>query len=43
MVKRFLDLALQARPTSGEALGRRMASEIERWTGVINDAGIERL
>jgi tripartite-type tricarboxylate transporter receptor subunit TctC len=42
VVKRFLDLALQARPTSAETLGQRMASEIERWTRVINDAGIER-
>jgi len=42
VIKRFLDLSVQARPTSAEALGRRMASEIARWTKVINDAGIER-
>jgi len=42
VIKRFLDLSVQARPTSAEVLGRRMASEIERWTKVINDAGIER-
>jgi tripartite-type tricarboxylate transporter receptor subunit TctC len=42
VVKRFLDLSVQARPTSAEALDQRMRSEIERWTKVINDAGIER-
>ena len=42
VVKRFLDLSVQARPTSAEALGQRMASEIDRWTKVIHDAGIER-
>ena len=37
VVKRFLDLALQARPTSAAALGQRMASEIERWTNPVPD------
>jgi tripartite-type tricarboxylate transporter receptor subunit TctC len=40
--KRFLDLGLEVRPSPPQELDRRMRGEIERWTKVIEDAGIEK-
>lgn len=39
---RFTDLGLQVRPFTQQDLDRRMRLEIDRWTKVIVDAGIER-
>jgi tripartite-type tricarboxylate transporter receptor subunit TctC len=42
VVRRFLELGVEARPSSPVAIAARMRAEIERWSRVIDDAGIER-
>ena len=42
MAKRFADLGLTVRPFEPQELDRRMKVEIERWSKVIEEAGIER-
>jgi tripartite-type tricarboxylate transporter receptor subunit TctC len=42
MAKRFADLGLTVRPFEPAELDRRMKVEIERWSKVIEEAGIER-
>jgi tripartite-type tricarboxylate transporter receptor subunit TctC len=42
LVKRFADLGLTVRPFEPAELERRMKAEIERWSKVIAEAGIER-
>lgn len=42
MAKRFTDLGPTVRPFEPEELDRRMKVEIERWSKVIEEAGIER-
>lgn len=42
MAKRFADLGLTVRPFEPQELDKRMKVEIERWSKVIEDAGIER-
>ena len=42
VVRRFLELGVEARPSSPATIAARMRAEIERWSRVIDDAGIER-
>jgi tripartite-type tricarboxylate transporter receptor subunit TctC len=42
MAKRFADLGLTVRPFEPQELDKRMKVEIERWSKVIDEAGIER-
>ena len=38
--RRFLDLGVEARASTPEALGARMRADVERWAEVIRKAGI---
>jgi tripartite-type tricarboxylate transporter receptor subunit TctC len=40
--QRHRDLGLQVSPTPGDQLAKRMRSESERWSKVINESGIEK-
>jgi tripartite-type tricarboxylate transporter receptor subunit TctC len=40
--RRFLELGLEPKPSTPQALGTRMSEEVARWARVIADAGIER-
>jgi tripartite-type tricarboxylate transporter receptor subunit TctC len=42
LVRQLLDLGVEARPSTQSALGARLRVEIERWTRVVQEAGIER-
>lgn len=42
IVQRFLDLGVEVRPSTPQALEARLRTEIERWSRVINEAGIEK-
>jgi len=43
VMQRFKALGTEARASSAEELRSRIASDIERWTKVIADTGIERI
>jgi tripartite-type tricarboxylate transporter receptor subunit TctC len=40
--KRFADLGLEVRPSPAPELDKRMRAEIERWSKVIDEAGIDK-
>jgi putative tricarboxylic transport membrane protein len=40
--RRFLELGLEPKPSTPEALGTRMVDEVARWARVMADAGIEK-
>jgi tripartite-type tricarboxylate transporter receptor subunit TctC len=40
--RRFLEVGIEAQPTSPEDLGRKLVADIARWGEVIRRAGIER-
>ena len=42
LVQRYLELGVEARPLPPATVAARMRTEIERWSRVIEDAGIER-
>jgi tripartite-type tricarboxylate transporter receptor subunit TctC len=42
IVRKFVELGVEARPSSGADIEARLRAEIERWGRVIEDAGIER-
>jgi tripartite-type tricarboxylate transporter receptor subunit TctC len=42
IVRRFIELGVETRPAKPAALEARLREEIERWSRVIADAGIER-
>ncbi len=43
VIKRYADLGITAQASSGEELRKRLASEIKKWSAVIDSAKIQRL
>ncbi len=40
--KRFFDVGIEAKSTTPTEIGAKLKSEIDRWTGIIEKAGIEK-